>query len=173
MLYTYHSTNAYLSTTYSLSFLVFVGDLIVDLSLFCDCNSPLFASRSFHWRHHTNVVSLAAMTSPTTLGLWLYQFAERTVSTDPAYLQTLETKETVLFSTITTCIGLIEFPELSRACLDKHLELQEPEVSSIAFLTSQSQVTNFVQTLIDCSAYATHTVYLSFVCNIEFVLKIR
>lgn len=74
------------------------------------------------------------------------------MSTDPANRQTLGTEETDLFSTITTCIGLIVFAELSRARFDRRLELKKPEVSSIALLTSHSQVTNFIQTLIDCSA---------------------
>jgi hypothetical protein len=63
-------------------------------------------------------------------------------------MQTLANKETDLFSTITACIGLIVFPELSRTRLDKHLDLKKLAVSSIALLTSQLQVTNFVQTLI-------------------------
>lgn len=141
-----------LSTTYSLPFLVFVGDLRVVLNLFWDRNSPLCASRSCHWRHHNNVISVAALTSLTAFGVWLYPFAERTVSTDPAYLQTLATKETDLFSTVTACIDLIVLPEPSRSRLDKYFELKMPEVSSIALLTSQLQVTNFIQTLIDCSA---------------------
>jgi hypothetical protein len=83
---------------------------------------PLYASRSCHWRHHNTVISLAAITT-TAFGVWLYQFAERTVSTDAACLQTLATKETDLFSAVTACVGLIVFPEPSRSRLDKHLEL--------------------------------------------------
>jgi hypothetical protein len=146
--YTYHGTNEYLSTTYSLSFLVCVGDVLEFLNLIWDRNSPLYASRSCYWRHHNTVISLDAITSRTVFGVWLYQFAERTVSIDPAYLQTLATKETDLFSAVTACLGLIVFPEPSRSRLDKHLKLKKPEISSIVLLTSQSQVTNFIQTVI-------------------------
>jgi hypothetical protein len=58
--------------------------LLVVLNLFLDRNIPLYTSRSCHWRHHNTVISVAAMTSLTTFGVWLYQFAERRVSTDPA-----------------------------------------------------------------------------------------